>query len=515
MPEPSLDRNINYNWTNAHHTSQVGGPVEQLITPANAWQDGSQASKRFIPGLRGLQQIVREASQQHKRVRALGSAWSLSNAAYTDELLVNTQRLDYAFIGFNSANMVRAAYRDRRDRLMFVQCGWQIKSISAELEAKRLALPTSGASNGQTIAGAVSTGTHGAANQVGAMQAFVRGLHVVAEDGQHYWIERASNPVLTAVFCRWLDNARLLRDDNMFKAAVVGFGSFGIIHAVLLEAVPVYMLERHIRQYDYQDVVPVMNTLDISGLGLPEGSALPYHFEIVLNPYRTAPGEQGAYIRALYHHPAPDPLPPPDLQAGGLQPTEDLVAIIGHLAEVASEAIPHMLQVAMQRSLPLTPDEGVWGTHSQQFGDSEPVGGGISTEIGVPVARTQDAVEAIINVARAHRFATPVALRYVPALDAWLAFTCFDPMTCAIELPGLDIEPTRDGYRAIWQVLRDRGIPHTFHWGQAMPLTHEWVRAGFGDERVDQWLHARRAFLGDNGRHMFSNALLDQLGLAR
>jgi FAD/FMN-containing dehydrogenase len=127
--------------------------------------------------------------------------------------------------------MVEPAYQgdDRRNRLVFAQCGVQIKTLNTLLAEKALALPTSGASNGQTIAGAVSTGTHGAANQVGAMQDFILGIHIVAEGGKHYWVERASNHVVTQEFCDWIGAARI-RDDKLFRAMVVGFGSFGLVH---------------------------------------------------------------------------------------------------------------------------------------------------------------------------------------------------------------------------------------------------------------------------------------------
>lgn len=55
---------------------------------------------------------------------------------------------------------------------------------------ERLALPTCGASNGQTIVGATQTGTHGSAHAYGPMPNYVRALHIVAEGGKHYLIAR-------------------------------------------------------------------------------------------------------------------------------------------------------------------------------------------------------------------------------------------------------------------------------------------------------------------------------------
>jgi hypothetical protein len=339
------------------------------------------------------------------------------------------------------------------------------------------------------------------------------GLQVVAEEGKHYWIERTSRPVLTQAFCDWL-GATLVRDDNLFNAAVVSFGSFGLIHAVLFEAEPIFLLERHVRQVDYQDVVQAMTTLDVRSLGLPDGPALPFHFEVVLNPYRTGVGQKGAFVRVLYKRPAGETLPSPQVSEGQLLRSEDLVAVVGHLADVAPIGIPPLLQTELENSLGFTKPEGVLGTHSQQFGDTTPSGGGTSTEIGIPLTSVGDAVDAILSVTKLHAFGAPVAFRYVKASDALLALTTFLPLTCTIELPGVDAVRTREGFAHIWQAFRDRSIRHVFHWGQALPLNPEWVREGFGAERVQKWLDARRSFLGPGGRRMFANTMLEQLRLA-
>jgi hypothetical protein len=125
-----------------------------------------------------------------------------------------------------------------------------------------------------------------------------------------------------------------------------------------------------------------------------------------------------------------------------------------------------------------------------------------------------DALDAIFAVTDVHTFGAPVALRYVRASQALLAFTHFAPITCTIEFPGIDAPRSREAHRLLEIELVKRAVPHTYHWGQVMPLNHKVVRAGFGDARVDAWLKARRSFLSDAGRKLFSNDMLDALGLA-
>jgi FAD/FMN-containing dehydrogenase len=407
--------------------------------------------------------------------------------------------------------MLTPQFRAKSQRLVFAQCGVLIKTLSAYLEARGLSLATSGASNGQTIAGAISTGTHGAANAFGSIQETVLGLHIVAEGGKHYFVQRQSRPVVSEEFCAFL-GAELKNDDELFHAALVSFGSFGIIHAVLFEAAPLFWLERHVKRLDYGQVRDALGSLDVTSLQLPGGNALPFHFEIVLNPYALGPGQGGAFVRVLYKRPPGPSLPHQEPGHGQSIRSEDLVSVIGFFSDIAPGLIPMVLQDELEDSFTETPPQGVLGTHSQQFSDTSPTNGGTSTEIGVPMEHVGSALAAILRVTGAENMAMPLAFRYVKQSEAFLAFTCFAPHTCTIEIPTIDSVRTRDGYERIWAEFRDHKIPHTFHYGQALPLHPYWLEV-FGARRTS-WLEARARFLRPSGRRMFSNAMLDALGLS-
>jgi FAD/FMN-containing dehydrogenase len=512
MPEPRLRRENDRPWVNWHNSRDVGGRVQRFYTPMNAWLDAPTPAppRDWEPGLAGLQRIVHEAEAAGTRVRAVGSAWSLSNAAFVPDFLVDTAQLSTAFAGFGE-RMVDPAFHDRRQRLVFAQCGVQIKTLNRSLEQQGLALPTSGASNGQTIVGAMSTGTHGSAHAVGAIPDYMLGLHVVAEGGKSYWIERASRPAMSPAFADWL-GAELLRDDDLFLAAVVGFGSFGLIHAVVFEAAPLYLLELFVKQLDFQDVVQAALTRQVAGLGLPRGAEVPFHFEVVINPYRRLAGEGGAFVRVLYQRPATT-IPTAPVAQGETLKSNDLVGLASFVSDAVPTAVPGLLQNQLWKSL-APGGASHLGTPGQTWGDSSPTGGGTSTEIGVPLPRLAEALDAIWSVTDGHTFGAPVALRYVRGSDALLAFTCFSPITCTIELPGIDSLRARQGQALVFQELRARAIPHTFHWGQNLPLDPGWLSLGLGQPRVDRWLAARRKFLSPAGRRMFSNGLLDACGLS-
>ena len=175
-------------------------------------------------------------------------------------------------------------------------------------------------------------------------------------------------------------------------------------------------------------------------------------------------------MRVLYKRPAGASLPVQEPGHGQSIRSEDLVSVLGFFSDIAPGLIPMVLQDELEESFTETPPQGVLGTHSQQFGDTSPTNGGTSTEIGVPLEHVGNALDAILHVTSSENMAMPIAFRYVKQSDAFLAFTCFSPHTCTIEIPTIDSARTRDGYERIWAEFRDRNIPHTFHFGQALPL---------------------------------------------
>ncbi|HYQ04761.1 MAG TPA: FAD-binding protein [Polyangiaceae bacterium] len=516
MPLPQIDIKANHPWDNWHSSSGVGGGVAKYFIPWNDWADNSPtpAGKPFAPGLAGLKSIVQQAEAASKRVRAAGSGWSLNSCAFVQDYLVDTSNLSALLIGFGPA-FVSAADQAQSDQFVFAQCGTQIKTLNQELAKQQLALPTMGASNGQTIVGAMSTATHGSANTIGGIPDYILGLHVVAEGGQDYWIERASRPAMSAAFVSWL-GAKLIRDDDLFLSAVVGFGSFGLIHAVAFKAEPLYVLDLFVRQLDYDQVVPAATMLDMRGLGLPDGDTLPFHFEIVFNPYKRGAGQGGAFVRVLYKRPfvapGPNPLPTDGTSIRG----RDLVSIAGLFSEhLPGPLLGDFLQGQLNSAVQPTAPNSVLALPGVAFGDSNPTGGGTSVEIGIPINRVADALKAVWSVTDANPFGAPVALRYVKCSDALLAHTFFPPITCTIEMPGVDSGAARTAHQAMFNAFKAANIPHAFHWGQQAPQDFSTVLTGFGQGRVNRWLAARHNFLKSAaGRHMFSNDLLDACGLS-
>ena len=104
-----------------------------------------------------------------------------------------------------------------------MQAGIPLHRLNAELYARGLALENLGDIAYQTIAGAISTGTHGTGKSLGGLATQVTGLRLIAGDG-------------SVIDC----SAEI--EPEVFHAARVGLGALGIISTVTLRCPPAFNL---------------------------------------------------------------------------------------------------------------------------------------------------------------------------------------------------------------------------------------------------------------------------------
>ena len=136
------------------------------------------------------------------------------------------------------------------------------------------------------------------------------------------------------------------RNDDLFNAAVVSFGSFGVIHGILLETTPLFLLEEH--RFDnvvYNDaIVDAIQTQDAGKLAAilpnwPAGngcSASLYHLELAINPHQFERNnsEKGLYIRTFYKIPCPPEYQPVhNTVTSGLTYSDDTMGIISQIID--------------------------------------------------------------------------------------------------------------------------------------------------------------------------------------
>jgi hypothetical protein len=130
--------------------------------------------------------------------------------------------------------------------LVHIQAGISIRALYQYVDSRGFALETMGGSSGQTIAGAISTGTHGGDFTMGPLADSVLALHIVGAGGIQYWIEPSAgitDPTLLKQFVvPDLSPGNIIYDDTLFNASLVALGCMGIVYAIVLRVAPRYDL---------------------------------------------------------------------------------------------------------------------------------------------------------------------------------------------------------------------------------------------------------------------------------
>jgi hypothetical protein len=194
---------------------------------------------------------------------------------------------------------------------------------------------------------------------------------------------------------------------------------------------------------------------------------------------------------------------------------DDVISVLEKLLRTTGGAVSVVVNGIFGRFAKV--QSGYTQTPRYIFGDSfvsKPGKGSASAELGVPVDKSKTAVQRIINVAKAKKFAGLIGVRFVKNSAATLAFTRFSPLTCTIELPGLNSENTQDFYIKVFEDLDKANIPFTLHWGQEGDYSPRRLESMYGPA-LAIWLNDRKRILPDPiQRYMFTNDFLKRCGLS-
>lgn len=187
------------------------------MTTWTNWSGTATASPQRTPRPRSLAEIsdaVRQAADAGMRVRPLGSGHSFTGIAATDSVALDLTEW---------AGVVDA---DRETGLVTVRSGTTLHRLNTELARVGLAMTNLGDIDEQTVAGAISTGTHGTGAAFGGLATQVRGLELVLADGSVVTCSADEQP-------------------ELFAAARVGLGALGVITTVTLQCEPSFVLAAH------------------------------------------------------------------------------------------------------------------------------------------------------------------------------------------------------------------------------------------------------------------------------
>ncbi len=227
MSEPSDQHSSATRWRN--------WAGDQHCTPATLQRPGS---------LQELSAALELAQARGLRVRVVGAGHSFSDIACSEEMLLSLDRLQ---------DVLELDLANGRVR---VQAGITINALSRRLDEHGLALENLGDIDVQSIAGAISTATHGTGARLGNIPSQVVELKLMLADGSTLVCSPQQEP-------------------DTFRAARVGLGALGVIVEVTLRCVPAFTL------HGVNVPAPLEQTLaDFEQLALGNE-----HFEFFVFPY--------------------------------------------------------------------------------------------------------------------------------------------------------------------------------------------------------------------------------------
>jgi hypothetical protein len=504
---PKID-NTKKKYENKHRT--FNDPIAKLYSLFN-----TSGSKQFAYNAmtQEVMDLIAEAQASNTTLRALGSGWSWHQimTGGPKGIMLDTKPLNLLF-NVNDTDIATANANEAK-YLKFAQCGTGIWELNRTLKDENLSLKTTGASNGQTIAGLIGTGAHGSAMDVGAAQDFVLGLHIIVGASRHVYLERSSQSIVNQTFVDKL-GAEWVKDDDLFNAALVSFGSFGFIHGVMVQVEDIFLLEGCMRMDDFDnDVLKLMESNDFGNTGtvnLLEPNVRPYHFEVKLNPYDPL---QQVYVTTFAKRPYHSAYTAPVANAGGIGPGDDAPAFIGKVLAKLPKAVPKAINALTKSSL--TPYENATGTIGEIFNNTALRGKLLSAAIGIQPHDIKRVIQILADVNSepdVFNFPGIYAFRFVKGTKATLGFTRF-PITCVLEMDGAFNDRAIAFCERVWDRLQTEGIAYSCHWGKQVKLNAARIRYMYGQAAVDSWLAARNSLLDTASKQVFTNPIMLEWGL--
>lgn len=178
------------------------------------WAGNQKASPLSIDAPRSVAELaalVTSASERGQKVKAVGSGHSFTSAAATNGRMIRLE------------NLCGILHVDRATCRVTVGAGTRLSELNTLLDAEGLALANLGDIAYQTVAGAISTSTHGTGKALTGLAGQVVAMKLVNGHGEIIECSQSVNP-------------------HIFDVARVSVGALGVITEYTLQAVPSFRL---------------------------------------------------------------------------------------------------------------------------------------------------------------------------------------------------------------------------------------------------------------------------------
>eukprot|EP00871_Galdieria_phlegrea_P004893 jgi/Galph1/5404/GphlegSOOS_G4018.1 len=210
---------------------QLVQPITELRGDENktirnwAQIDSCHPKQYFEPeNIQDIRAILELCRSKQWKIRVIGRH-SPNNIAMTNDCIISLRKM-------NTIERI-----DQEKRIVVAQGGTTIKQLNQELAKNQLGLSSLGSISEQTIAGAISTGTHGTGINFSILSTSVLQIELLTPSGELVECSQEEKPTI-------------------FKAVVCGLGCLGVITKVTIQC------EKAFRLYAIQQPMPFDKVLD-------------------------------------------------------------------------------------------------------------------------------------------------------------------------------------------------------------------------------------------------------------
>ncbi|PEI48009.1 D-arabinono-1,4-lactone oxidase [Bacillus pseudomycoides] len=332
--------------------------------------EGNPQYTMYPKNIQDVIEVVKFAKEQGKRIRVVGSGHSFTPLVQTEEILISLDEIQ-GIVDVDSQSFI-----------VEVWGGTKLYNLGKLLEDKGYAQENLGDIDSQSIAGAISTGTHGTGIQFGSLATQVVEVTAVLASGEIIVCSEKENP-------------------EFWKAFQLSLGMLGIIVKVKLKVIPAYSLIYESRKESFSTVI---NKL--------EKYKQHRHFEFFVFPY-----SDDVQVK-ITNETAEKGI---DLKWHKIK-TELLENIAFSLLSKGCKWIPSISKGVSRLSAKAVPSTKTIGPSYQIFATSRNVRF-YEMEYSVPAQYMKDVVGEIYNLIEKKKFQVhfPIECRYVKGDDIWIS----------------------------------------------------------------------------------------------
>jgi len=510
--------------------------------------------------------MMDDLCQQPHPLAITGSAWSQSDLFTSPAIRIDTG-LDRA-VWEVPPNAFAPGFAGDPTLFVFATGGAKLSEIMEFLDERGLSFRTAGSHKGQSIAGAIATGTHGSLLEETGLERHVRGVLFVNGTGngtgRAHWVEDPDCPALSPEFVSRFADAT---HHDFFRDAVVHLGGMGYCAGVLIEAIPRFGLSwaKQVSRLPDGWWDAIQSADFVSAAAELTGGRPPAFYELTFDPNT---GLDEEVMQTVYWRddlPALNAAPQDNAGAQSEEPeARDTLDILADQLDAFSAAmvsartkkaeetdekddhadplgflnlgflglggpirllnIAEMIFDDFRDSVARQPASTSAKSLVALTGDWKPrsvFGIRIDTfnaAICVPVSQLRQTLEIGAQIAPRFRKHFVYTVRFARKSSASMSFLRFD--TCAIiNIDGLTrsgiagwISHSDEASRAFTSALDDAGLDYSMHWGKDIPSSRAKIATDFKGS-AERWKAARKTLVPEALRERLNSPMLRHWGL--